>query len=138
MKASVDGASKGTTSTLAPTPRTATTPPGERATTITATVAIPFEGLVVETAPPAFVCQYNVEAVVGVPAAAYLGLLRQPDCPLSVIRVKRLRLVDRGELVSWLKSRARRRAVTPIDREPTPDDVLRELNLERLPLRKVG
>ena len=78
--------------------------PGTQTTAMALTVAIPTEALTVVAPPPAMVSQRNVEAVVGVPAKAYLELLRRPGCPLVPVRVGGLRFVDREAFLAWLRA----------------------------------
>jgi len=57
-------------------------------------------------APPELLSQRNVEAVTGIPARVYLEEIRAPGFPLAVIKLGKLRLVERASFVAWLRERA--------------------------------
>src|SRR3712207_6406867 len=72
----------------------------------TTTVELPAEALTIVAAPPEMLSQRNVEAVTGILARVYLEEIRSPAFPLAVLKLGKLRLVDREEFVSYLRSRA--------------------------------
>lgn len=54
--------------------------------------------------------QRTVEAVTGIPASIYLERVKAPGFPVRVIKIGKLRLVDCGEFVAWLKAGTRRQS----------------------------
>jgi len=72
---------------------------------IVTTLSIPAEAITVIAAPPEMLSQKNIEAVTGIPARVYLEEIRSPGFPLKVIKLGKLRLVDRAAFVAWLRER---------------------------------
>jgi hypothetical protein len=70
---------------------------------VMATLAIPSDAIRVIAAPPDTISQKNVEAATGVPARVYLEAIRDPEFPLSVTRLGKLRIVNRAAFVEWLE-----------------------------------
>ena len=70
---------------------------------VMATLAIPSDAIRVIAAPPDTISQKNVEAATGVPPRAYLEAVRDPEFPLSVTRLGKLRIVNRAAFVEWLE-----------------------------------
>ncbi len=70
---------------------------------VMATLAIPSDSIRVIAAPPDTISQKNVEAATGVPARVYLESVREPEFPLSVTRLGKLRIVNRAAFVEWLE-----------------------------------
>lgn len=103
------------------------------------TIELPAEALTVIAAPPDLISQRNVEAVTGIPARVYLDELRAPGFPVAVIKVGKLRLVEREAFLSYLRTRACRPPRSP--GEAAPDGVaavLAEIGLEPAPKRGNG
>jgi hypothetical protein len=104
--------------------------------TLTMTFALPPDAFAIFLPHPEMVSQMNVERVLGLPQRTYLELLREPDCPLPVTPVGKLRLVDRGLLRRWLGVRGKaRRVALPNTPAPDGDDVLPVEEQERLGIR---
>ncbi len=93
---------------------------------ITTTVMLPADALTIVAPSPEMISQVNVEQVLGLPSRAYLELLREPGCAVTVTSVGKLRLVDRHEFRRWLMARgsAKRAAVAASGKAPSEDDVL--------------
>lgn len=102
------------------------------------TIELPAEALTVIAAPPDLISQRNVEAVTGIPPRVYLDELRAPGFPVAVIKVGKLRLVEREAFLSYLRARASQ----PVRDAPTAHDgvaaVLAEIGLEPAPKRGSG
>jgi len=103
---------------------------------ITTTFTIPTEAITVIAAPPELLSQRNVEAVTGIPARVYLEEIRAPGFPLTVIKLGKLRLVERASFVAWLREQPDRAppSVPANDVEAERDgaaDVLAELGYSR-------
>ncbi len=103
-------------------------------TGITATLILPPGALAVVEPSPELLSQLNVERALGLPARAYLELLRSPGCTVHVIRVGKLRLVERTAFVAWLKQRAPLAIDAQHDDED--DETLAELGLASIPTTK--
>ena len=73
---------------------------------VTATWEIPTDALTVIAAPPETLSQRNVEAVTGIPPRVYLEELRSPGFPLPVVRLGKLRVVERSAFLDYLRTRA--------------------------------
>jgi len=73
---------------------------------VVATLAIPNDAVQVIAAPPDTISQRNVEATTGVHPRAYLETIRDPDFPLAVTRLGKLRIVNRAAFVQWLEKGA--------------------------------
>jgi len=108
--------------------------------TMTVTVALDPEGLTVTAAPPETLSQLNVEHVTGVPVRAFLEAIRAPGFPLDVAKLGKLRIVHRAEFVRWLLAQTAKDLHAPdhgpandaAPADPTVDEVLAELGLERV------
>jgi hypothetical protein len=89
---------------------------------VTATIRLPTVALTVVMRPPDTISQINVERELGLPRRTYLELLREPDCPLDVTCVGKIRLVDRDKFRSWLMARdeAKRAAAAAVASEAAP------------------
>ena len=102
---------------------------------MTAIVEMPTEAFIVTAAPPDMVSQKNVEAVTGIPPHVYLEEIRSPRFPLPVIKLGKLRLVKRVDLLAYLDSLASGPGLTREDDARTDDeeldDLLAEVGLER-------
>jgi hypothetical protein len=61
------------------------------------------------------VSQLTILHVCGISPRVYLELLRADGCPLRVIKLGKLRLVRRDELVAWLESLAGAAPPAPAD-----------------------
>ncbi len=85
------------------------------------TVVLPPEALTIIAPAPEMISQINVEQVLGIPPRAYLELLREPGCPVEVVRVGKLRVVDRSQLRGWLEVRAKAKRAAAAT-EAAPDD----------------
>lgn len=105
---------------------------------VTTTVELPAEALTVVAAPPAMLSQRNVESVTGIPARIYLEELRSPRFPLPIIRVGKLRLVEREAFLSYLRSLASIPQSTAGADPSGVDAVLAEVGLERAPACRAG
>jgi hypothetical protein len=73
--------------------------------TLTIPIAIPMSALTVVAAPPAYLSQHTVQAHTGIHPRAYLEAIRAPGFPLAVSALGKLRLVDCGAFVAWLRAR---------------------------------
>ena len=71
---------------------------------VRATLAIPEHAVRVIASPPETLTQRNVEAVTGLPARAYLEVIRAPGFPLRVRHIGKLRVVNRAAFVQWLEA----------------------------------
>jgi len=104
---------------------------------ITTTFTIPTEAITVIAAPPELLSQRNVEAVTGIPARVYLEEIRAQGFPLAVIRLGKLRLVERAAFVEHLRSLARVSGLESSSGEELNQggvaDVLAEVGLEPVP-----
>ena len=76
------------------------------------------------TIQPSMVSQRNALQTLGMPARAFLELLRSPEFTVPITRLGKLRLVDRDAMVAWLKSKATTRAPEP----PEPEEPLSEFD----------
>ncbi|MEP7125054.1 MAG: hypothetical protein ABJE95_29260 [Byssovorax sp.] len=94
-------------------------PPGKGAS-ITTTIQIPAEALTFVAAPPETLSQRTVEALTGIPSRAYLEAVRVPGFPIAVMRLGKLRIVDRAGFMGWLRRQAGR-AVAPMALVPAND-----------------
>ncbi|WP_437851483.1 hypothetical protein [Sorangium sp. So ce363] len=74
--------------------------------TATATLAIPLDGLTITAPPPETLSQKNVESVTGIPARVFLDTIRAPGFPLPVMKLGKLRLVQRAAFVTYLQALA--------------------------------
>ncbi len=61
--------------------------------TVTIPIEIPRAALTVRASPPEMLSQVNVLSVCGIPPKQYLRMVR--SAPVPVVRIGRLRLVDR-------------------------------------------
>lgn len=91
-------------------------------------------------APPEMLSQKNVEAVTGIPARVYLEEVRAPHFPLPVVKLGKLRLVNRAAFVAYLESLAVPSGSTEHHAGGVAHDdeiagVLAEVGVERLPGR---
>ncbi len=115
---------------------------------LTTTIEIPLEALTITAAPPEMLSQRNVEAVTGIPARVYLEAIRSSGFPLPVVKLGKLRLIDRTAFLSYLRTLAERpvlpalpaAATEPVVSRPRPlsgrerdgvDVVLGELGYRR-------
>ncbi len=73
---------------------------------VTATLAIPSHAIRVIAAPPDTISQKNVEAATGVTARVYLESIRDPNFPIPVTRLGKLRIVNRVSFIAWLEKGA--------------------------------
>jgi len=100
---------------------------------VTTTIELPAEAVTVVAAPPEMHPQRNVEAVTGIPARVYLEEIRASGFPLPVVKLGKLRLVNREGFLAYLRSQASR---------PTPKvnigRAARRLCLPRLARRPRG
>jgi hypothetical protein len=85
--------------------RTATAAQLPSPETLTIPIAIPMSALTVVAAPPAYLSQHTVQAHTGIHPRAYLEAIRAPGFPLAVSALGKLRLVDCGAFVAWLRAR---------------------------------
>lgn len=69
---------------------------------VTVALSIPADQITVAAPLPEVVTQHNALAVVGVPPAQFLALLRAPGFPLAVAKHGKLRAVERTRFVAWL------------------------------------
>ncbi len=112
-------------------------PSGKASATLT--IQIDPSAVTFTAAPPELVSQRTVLHAVGIPPRVFLELVRAPGFPLDVVRVGKLRLVDRAAFVAWLRARAAAPVDAPAndadhgedDQDAAVDAVLAELNLER-------
>ncbi|WP_437765394.1 hypothetical protein WMF27_30200 [Sorangium sp. So ce281] len=74
--------------------------------TATATLAIPLDGLTLTAPQPELLSQKNVESVTGIPARVFLDTLRGLGFPLPVMKLGKLRLVQREAFVAYLQALA--------------------------------
>ncbi|XXT16496.1 hypothetical protein WME91_16240 [Sorangium sp. So ce269] len=74
--------------------------------TVTATLAIPLDGLTIAAPQPEMLSQKNVESVTGIPARVFLDTIRAPGFPLPVTKLGKLRLVRREAFVAHLQAMA--------------------------------
>ena len=86
---------------------------------VTATIEIPAESLMVIAAPPQMLSQRNVEAVLGIPARVFLQEIRAAGFPMPVMKLGKLRLVERAAFVAHLQSLASGPAPTPSLERPS-------------------
>ncbi len=104
---------------------------------MTAIVEMPMEAVTVTAAPPDMLSQKNVEAVTGIPARVYLEEIRSPRFPLPVVKLGKLRLVNRVAFLGYLESLASRPGLVPrhADDEASEDEgfdaLLAEVGLKR-------
>jgi len=72
---------------------------------------------------PELLTQQNVEAVAGLPASTYLELLRAAHCPLQVTHLGKLRVVERGPFLAWIRSLSAPRSIhtAPVVEERSDD-----------------
>ena len=80
--------------------------PAVVAASLSTTLHIPTEALTITASPPDMLSQRNVEAVTGIPARVYLQEIRTPGFPLPVVKLGKLRLVERAAFLSYLRSLA--------------------------------
>lgn len=80
--------------------------PAVVAASLSTTLHIPTEALTITAPPPDMLSQRNVEAVTGIPARVYLQEIRSPGFPLPVVKLGKLRLVERAAFLSYLRSLA--------------------------------
>jgi hypothetical protein len=73
---------------------------------VTATLAIPSHAIRVIAAPPDTISQKNVEAATGVTARVYLESIRDPNFPIPVTGLGKLRIVNRVAFITWLEKGA--------------------------------
>ena len=102
-----------------------------RSACVTATWEIPTEALTVVASPPETLSQRNIEAVTGIPPRVYLEEVRSPGFPLPVVRLGKLRIVDRSAFLDYLRTRA----ATISNDEPDGrdvDSVLAEIGLDSM------
>lgn len=108
---------------------------------LTATIALPADSFTVIASPPELLSQINVEVVIAVSSRVYLETIRAPGFPLAVMKLGKLRLVDRAAFVGWLRSQAAASSSTStapandsagVDVQEG-DGVLAEIGLERVP-----
>lgn len=123
-------------------------PPSKGGARLTTTIDLPAE-ITVTAAPPDLLSQRNVLAMTGIPPKAFLQVIRAPGCTLEVIRLGKLRLVERAPFLAWLRSHSgATRELGPANDAPAADtanpspedvdDVLRELGCQREPRRAGG
>ncbi|HZX00737.1 MAG TPA: hypothetical protein VFF45_00690 [Bacilli bacterium] len=74
---------------------------------LTTTIEIPTEAITLTAAPPDMLSQKNVETVTGIPARVYLEEIRAPGFPLPVMKLGKLRLVERGPFLEYLRTLVR-------------------------------
>ncbi|WP_282425225.1 hypothetical protein [Polyangium sp. 15x6] len=89
--------------------------------TITATLTLPPTALRLMAPPPETISQRNVEAVTGIPARAFLEVVRAPEFPLPVTRLGKLRIVSRSAFVAWIERGAFR--ASPVVEVPPADEL---------------
>lgn len=114
-------------------------PSGKAGASFTTTIEIPPEALTIFQAPPETISQKTVLEVTGIPPRVYLTEIRRPGFPLPVMRLGKLRLVERAAFLAWLRTQTSVRDgdAAANDAEPTADPeadtdaVLAELGLER-------
>jgi hypothetical protein len=89
---------------------------------------IPTDALTIVAAPPETLSQRNIEAVTGIPPRVYLEEIRSPGFPLPVVRLGKLRIVERAPFLDYLRTRA----VPDSNDESDNDDaiLLAEIGLE--------
>lgn len=104
---------------------------GDKPEVIRLELEVPRSALVTVAPPAELISQRTVERELGIDARRYLAIITEPGCTLDVIRVGKLRLVNRVAFIEYL--RARENVST---RRPSADG-LDELR-ERLGLRKAG
>ncbi|WP_437827899.1 hypothetical protein [Sorangium sp. So ce1153] len=111
------------------------------ATTATATLAIPLEGLTLTAPQPEMLSQKDVESVTGIPARVFLDTIRGRGFPLPVTKLGKLRLVQREAFVAYLQALAR----DPASRRDAEADegtgvaaVLAAAGLEPVPCARTG
>jgi carbamoylphosphate synthase small subunit len=101
------------------------------APSIAASISIPLDAFTVTAPLPETLSQNNVEAVTGIGARVFLQAIRAPGFPLGVMRLGKLRLVDRAAFVSWLRSQTAASVAPANDGHPEEVvvDVLGKLGL---------
>lgn len=103
--------------------------------TISATLLVPRDAIEVIGPPPDMLSQRNVEATVGIPSKAYLSLIRSDDFSVRVIKVGKLRLVNRLAFLAWLERDGVGREGIPPSR---PSNDTRVVGEESAPSSNVG
>ena len=73
--------------------------------------------------PPDTLTQRNVDRQTGIPATMFLAMVRHPGFPLPVVKLGRLRLVERVAFVAWLKEQAGANAGPANDAAPPVDPI---------------
>jgi hypothetical protein len=118
-------------------------PPSKAGARLTTTFDLPAE-ITVTAAPPDVISQKTILQVTGIPPRAFLQIVRAPGFPVEVMRVGKLRLVERVPFLAWLRSQKGSDASAlaandaPAAVEETVDDVLAALGCERAPRRAGG
>ena len=97
---------------------------------LTTTIEIPTEAITLTAAPPDMLSQKNVETVTGIPARVYLEEIRAPGFPLPVVKLGKLRLVDREVFLAYLRSQASRPTPRSESRPSAAAAVLAEVGIE--------
>jgi hypothetical protein len=97
---------------------------------VTATWEIPTDALTVIAAPPETLSQRNVEAVTGIPPRVYLEEIRSPGFPLPVVRLGKLRIVERSAFLDYLRTRAAANSNDESDSSGGVASVLAEIGLD--------
>jgi hypothetical protein len=118
--------------------------PSKSGARLTTTIDLPAE-ITVTAAPPDVISQKTILQVTGIPPRAFLQIVRAPGFPVEVMRVGKLRLVERAPFLAWLRSQkgsdasalAANDAPAAVEEE-TVDDVLASLGCERAPRRAGG
>ena len=110
-------------------------------------ISLPSINVTVNASPPDTLSQRNVEAATGIPARTFLELMREPSFALPVIRLGKLRLVNRAAFLQWLSEQAidprKRHAAQPspspsaTEEETSEDDVSPDSFLAELGLRVI-
>lgn len=101
-----------------------------------ATIELPHD-LVIVAPLPELVSQHNVAAVLGIPANTFLDMVRRAT-DLEVMKLGKLRLVDRAAFVAWLKGEASRTMRPANDSGGTDaeEDLIKELGLAHVPVSR--
>lgn len=91
-------------------------------------VPVPRDSFVVQAPLPELISQRNA-SIVGFGAREFLDRIRRPDCPVRVIKVGKLRLVNREEFVAWLYALHAERDTSREQPQDEADAVLSEIGL---------
>jgi len=91
-------------------------------------ISLPSINVTVQACPPDMLSQRNIEAATGIPARTFLELARDPGFEVPVVRLGKLRLVNRAAFLKWLDAQAleANRLRSDVYPSPAPDEAMHE------------